>query len=40
MSTIIIKPGLGKLDEIFSKGVLATISFWKKIGFNANLITT
>ena len=40
MSTIIIKPGLGKLDEIFSKGVLATISFWKKIGFNANLLTT
>ena len=40
MSTIVIKPGLGKLDEIFSKGVLATISFWKNIGFNANLITT
>lgn len=40
MSIIVIKPGLGKLDEIFSEGVLATISFWKKIGFNANLLTT
>jgi phosphatidylglycerophosphate synthase len=40
MSIVVIKPGLGKLDEIFSEGVLATISFWKKIGFNANLLTT
>lgn len=37
---IIIKPGLGYIDFIISEGILATIPLWKKIGINANGLTT
>lgn len=37
---IIIKPGLGYIDFVVSEGILTTVPIWKKLGINANGLTT
>lgn len=37
---VIIKPGLGYIDFIVSEGILSTVALWKKLGINANGLTT
>lgn len=40
MQSYIIKPGLGKLDYIYSEFVLKTLPFWKSLYFTPNILTT
>jgi len=40
MPDVVIKPGIGYMDHVYTKMVLKTVPFWNSIKFTPNMLTT